>query len=289
MIFDVLVILFAIIGGGLLLFPVKVRFSFRGQKNGNRFSLHLFRKKVWSSEEENPLAEEERASEETENISEENRIADEEIRASKEDHFDDENPWKKEETVEAKPEISQVKEAKKAETKPKGKPSEPGTKKSKKKPSKSSAKDSDVEFLTLILEPGFDRKILKSSFRMSRSFFRIFHCYFEPTIVDGLRFGDYEDMGYAMGGLNFMCGVIPLFHNWQFWMDWEGNRPLRIEGGFVASFSIARILGFGLVSSISIVELVLVYLINRHRYKKNPGSFRLVFWRRWIVRFLCKN
>jgi hypothetical protein len=72
-------------------------------------------------------------------------------------------------------------------------------------------------------------------------------------------------------------------------MDWEGNRPLRIEGGFVASFSIARILGFGLVSSVSTVELVLIYLMNRRRYKKNPESFRLIFWRRWLVRFLCKN
>jgi hypothetical protein len=177
---------------------------------------------------------------------------------------------------------SKVTEPAKEKAKPKRQP--------KKASKKSSEKDSsDEEFLTLILEPGFDRKILKSSFRMSRSFFRIFHCYFEPTVVEGLRFGDYEEMGYAMGGLNFLCGVIPLFHNWQFLMDWEGNRPLRIEGGFVASFSIARILGFGLVSSVSTVELVLIYLMNRRRYKKNPESFRLIFWRRWLVRFLCKN
>lgn len=284
MIFDILIILITIVGGGLLLFPVKVRFSFRGQKNGNRFSLHLFRKKIWSSEEDEPLTE-----------MKEDSSADEEIRASEEDDFDNENPWKKEntETVKASTPApvktspipaptSKVTEPAKEKAKPKRQP--------KKASKKSSEKDSsDEEFLTLILEPGFDRKILKSSFRMSRSFFRIFHCYFEPTVVEGLRFGDYEEMGYAMGGLNFLCGVIPLFHNWQFLMDWEGNRPLRIEGGFVASFSIARILGFGLVSSVSTVELVVIYLMNRRRYKKNPESFRLIFWRRWLVRFLCKN
>ncbi len=284
MIFDILIILITIVGGGLLLFPVKVRFSFRGQKNGNRFSLHLFRKKIWSSEEDEPLTERK-----------EDSSADEEIRASEEDDFDNENPWKKEneETVKASipapvktspmpAPTSKVTEPAKEKAKPKRQP--------KKASKKSSEKDSsDEEFLTLILEPGFDRKILKSSFRMSRSFFRIFHCYFEPTVVEGLRFGDYEEMGYAMGGLNFLCGVIPLFHNWQFLMDWEGNRPLRIEGGFVASFSIARILGFGLVSSVSTVELVVIYLMNRRRYKKNPESFRLIFWRRWLVRFLCKN
>ena len=284
MIFDILIILITIVGGGLLLFPVKVRFSFRGQKNGNRFSLHLFRKKIWSSEEDEPLTERK-----------EDSSADEEIRASEEDDFDNENPWKKEneETVKASipapvktspmpAPTSKVTEPAKEKAKPKRQP--------KKASKKASEKDSsDEEFLTLILEPGFDRKILKSSFRMSRSFFRIFHCYFEPTVVEGLRFGDYEEMGYAMGGLNFLCGVIPLFHNWQFLMDWEGNRPLRIEGGFVASFSIARILGFGLVSSVSTVELVVIYLMNRRRYKKNPESFRLIFWRRWLVRFLCKN
>jgi hypothetical protein len=280
MIFDILIILITIVGGGLLLFPVKVRFSFRGQKNGNRFSLHLFRKKIWSSEDDEPLTE-----------MKEDSSADEEIRASEEDDFDNENPWKKEkeETVKASTPapvktapMSKVTEPAKEKAKPKRQP--------KKASKKSSEKDSsDEEFLTLILEPGFDRKILKSSIRMSRSFFRIFHCYFEPTVVEGLRFGDYEEMGYAMGGLNFLCGVIPLFHNWQFLMDWEGNRPLRIEGGFVASFSIARILGFGLVSAVSTVELVVIYLMNRHRYKKNPESFRLIFWRRWLVRFLCKN
>lgn len=276
MIFDILIILITIVGGGLLLFPVKVRFSFRGQKNGNRFSLHLFRKKIWSSEEDEPLTE-----------MKEDSSADEEIRASEEDDFDNENPWKKEkeETVKASTPAP-------VKTAPTSKVTEPAKEKAKPKKAskKSPEKDSsDEEFLTLILEPGFDRKILKSSFRMSRSFFRIFHCYFEPTVVEGLRFGDYEEMGYAMGGLNFLCGVIPLFHNWQFLMDWEGNRPLRIEGGFVASFSIARILGFGLVSAVSTVELVVIYLMNRHRYKKNPESFRLIFWRRWLVRFLCKN
>ena len=271
MIFDILIILITIVGGGLLLFPVKVRFSFRGQKNGNRFSLHLFRKKIWSSEDDEPLTE-----------MKEDSSADEEIRASEEDDFDNENPWKKEKTSPMPAPTSKVTEPAKEKAKPKRQP--------KKASKKSSEKDSsDEEFLTLILEPGFDRKILKNSFRMSRSFFRIFHCYFEPTVVEGLRFGDYEEMGYAMGGLNFLCGVIPLFHNWQFLMDWEGNRPLRIEGGFVASFSIARILGFGLVSAVSTVELVVIYLMNRRRYKKNPESFRLIFWRRWLVRFLCKN
>lgn len=280
MIFDILIILITIVGGGLLLFPVKVRFSFRGQKNGNRFSLHLFRKKIWSSEEDEPLTE-----------TKEDSSADEEIRASEEDDFDNENPWKKEkeETSPMPAPTSKVTEPAKEVTEPAKEKAKP-KRQPKKTSKKSSEKDSsDEEFLTLILEPGFDRKILKSSFRMSRSFFRIFHCYFEPTVVDGLRFGDYEEMGYAMGGLNFLCGVIPLFHNWQFLMDWEGNRPLRIEGGFVASFSIARILGFGLVSAVSTVELVVIYLMNRHRYKKNPESFRLIFWRRWLVRFLCKN
>ncbi len=284
MIFDVLLILTVIIGGGLLLFPVKVRFSFRGQRNENWFALHLFHKKVFSTEEKIEK-------------SDDDLTADAEVRASQEDDFDDENPWKKDEikTVEVKAPVEE--KAKKNAPKKDEKPSverSPESSKKKSQPAKTPKKknprkSSDEEFLTLIFEPGFDRKILTRSFQMSRSFFRIFHCYFEPTVVDGLRLDDYEEMGYAMGGLNFMCGVIPLFRNWEFLMDWEGNRPLRIEGGFVASFSIARILGFGLVSFVSVAELAWIYWMNHRRYKKNPESFRLVFWRRWMVRFLCKS
>ncbi|MBS7392196.1 MAG: hypothetical protein KIG51_08950, partial [Fibrobacter sp.] len=225
MIFDALVILAAIIGGGLLLFPVKVRFLFRVQKNAGKFEVRIFRKKVFTTEEE--TVEESEATEEVDVATAE------EIRASEEDDFDDENPWKKEKSVEAKApanEKSGKKAAEKSEEKSDKKKSEKSKKKSKKK-------SSDEEFLTLVLDPRFDKKLLKDCFQIAKAFFRIFHCYFEPTVVDGIRLEDYEDMGYAMGGLNFLCGTIPLFNNWEFLMDWEGNRPLKVEGGFVASFS----------------------------------------------------
>lgn len=277
MIFDALVILAAIIGGGLLLFPVKVRFLFRVQKNAGKFEVRIFRKKVFTTEEE--TVEESEATEEVDVATAE------EIRASEEDDFDDENPWKQEESVEAKApanEKSEKKAAEKSEEKSDKKKSEKSKKKSKKK-------SSDEEFLTLVLDPRFDKKLLKDCFQIAKAFFRIFHCYFEPTVVDGIRLEDYEDMGYAMGGLNFLCGTIPLFNNWEFLMDWEGNRPLKVEGAFVASFSIARILGFGLVSVWSVLGLVLLYLWNLRRYRKNPEQFRLIFWRRWVVRFLAAD
>ena len=85
MIFDALVILAAIIGGGLLLFPVKVRFLFRVQKNAGKFEVRIFRKKVFTTEEE--TVEESVATEEVDVATAE------EISASEEDDFDDDNPW----------------------------------------------------------------------------------------------------------------------------------------------------------------------------------------------------
>lgn len=295
MIFDALVILAVIMGGGLLLFPVKVRFLFRVQKNAGKFEVRIFRKKVFTTEESV-----EEASEPAEEKID--AATAEEIRASEEDDFDDENPWKKEETAEAKApagEKSEKKTVEKSDAAADAKTAKASTEKSEKKPNKESEKEkskkkskkksSDEEFLTLVLEPHFDKKLLKDSLRITKSFFRVFHCYFEPTVVDGIRLEDYEDMGYAMGGLNFLCGSIPLLNNWEFLMDWEGNRPLRAEGGFVASFSIARIVGFGLVSLWSVLGLVLRYLWNLRRYRKNPEQFRLIFWRRWIVRFFAAD
>ena len=141
--------------------------------------------------------------------------------------------------------------------------------------------------MTLIVEPVFEKKILKGVFRLGRSFFRLFHCRFEPTVVEGIRWNeDYERMGYVVGGLNAMSGIVPFFENWIFLADWTGEKPLRIEGGFVASFSIARVLGLIFISAKTIAELTMYYFWNRRRYRKNPESVRLVFWRRWIVRFL---
>ena len=119
MILDILVILAVVIGGGLLLFPVKVRFSFRGQKNENRFAIHLFHKKIFSTEED-------RSAESSE-------IDDAELRASEEDDFDAENPWKNESSkvVEAKAPVEEKSEKpapKKNEEPVKNKAEQPSTK-----------------------------------------------------------------------------------------------------------------------------------------------------------------
>ena len=86
MIFDAFVILTTILLGGLLLFPVKVRFLFAGKRNEGKFEVRLFRKKIYAFG--------------SEKISEEDADSDlklpedfEEL-ASKKDDFDSENPWK---------------------------------------------------------------------------------------------------------------------------------------------------------------------------------------------------
>ena len=289
MIFDAFVILTTILLGGLLLFPVKVRFLFAGKRNEGKFEVRLFRKKIYAFG--------------SEKISEEDADSDlklpedfEEL-ASKKDDFDSENPWKEslseEKTtrpLDAGENCSPPSFEKKSDSAAEKNTSATKKKVDKEKKTKrrkAKKENSDREFLTLIVEPVFEKKILKGVFRLGRSFFRLFHCRFEPTVVEGIRLNeDYERMGYVVGGLNAMSGIVPFFENWIFLADWTGEKPLRIEGGFVASFSIARILGFIFISAKTIAELTMYYFWNRRRYRKNPESVRLVFWRRWIVRFL---
>ena len=288
MIFDVIVILVTILVGGLLLFPVKVRFLFCGKKNGSQLEVRLFRKKIFSTEEESPEENEENAE----------KSSEDEEKESRDDDFDAENPWKKEDDSVKKKAPSEknatVKKEESVEKRatPPAAPKEkqnPPVKKQKKKKSKRAKKksaSSDREFLTILAEKKFSRKWIRELIRVGKAFFKIFQGKFEPTTVEGIRYeDDYLWMGYLTGSLNFLSGTIPLLENWEFHADWTGDRPFKIEGSFIATFSVARVLGFCLVCGKSIIEVVSLYFWNRHRYRKNPECIRLVFWRKWIVRF----
>ncbi len=267
MILDAVVIAFLVLAGGLLLFPVKARFLFRGEKNAGTLEVRFFRWKIFGTGEERAEALD--GEERLENFRE---SADAGIDGSRVEGTGEKS------SENSGPEINAVQEDKpvRAETSSQGK----------EKSSRKKKRKSDSEFLTLLLEPGFDRKLLKGSVRMAKAFFRIFRCRFEPTVVEGIRLDSFANMGIVCGALDFFVATVPLFENWEFRMDWEGTKALRIEGCIVASFSMARILGFCLVSSRWVAVLAWIYLKNRRRLKKAPEAFRLVFWRRLVVRFL---
>ncbi len=285
MIFDAVVIAILILVCGLLLFPVKVRFLFRGEKDNGSLEIRFFRWKVFRTKEDPENAETLDDEERAEDLRT-SAFSDDEVLIGNYQKPTDEKieELKAEGTGERTLENSGPEKT--AVQKDEPARAETSSQKKEKSSRKKNEKKSDSEFLTLVLEPGFDRKLLKGVARMSKAFFRIFRCRFEPTVVEGIRLSSFADMGFAGGALDFLAATVPLLENWEFRMDWEGTKTLRIEGGIEASFSLARILGFCLVSLRWVLELAWIYLKNRRRLRKNPKGFRLVFWRRFIVRFL---
>lgn len=285
MILDVIVIAILVLVCGLLLFPVKVRFLFRGEKDGGMLEVRFFHWKVFRTKEDAENTEALDGEVRTEDLRATAPLDDEVQTGSFQESADEKiEELRPEETGKKSSENSGPE--KNAVQKDEPARAETSAQKKEKRSREKSGKKSDSEFLTLVLEPGFDRKLLKGSARMAKAFFRIFRCRFEPTVVEGIRLDSFAEMGVAGGALDFFAATVPLLENWEFRMDWKGTKAFRIEGGIAASFSLARILGFCLVSLRWVLELAWIYLKNRRRLRKNPKGFRLVFWRRFIVRFL---
>ncbi len=285
MIFDAVVIAILVFVCGLLLFPVKVRFLFRGEKDDGMLEVRFFRWKVFCTKEDSENAETLGGEDLAEDLRASASSRDEVLTGNFQKPTGEKTECLKAEGIGEKSSENSCR-GKGAVQKDEPARAETSSQKKEERSRKKSKKKSDSEFLTLVLEPGFDRKLLKGSARMAKAFFRIFRCRFESTVVEGIRLDSFAEMGFVGGALDFFAATVPFFENWEFRMDWEGTKMLRVDGGIVASFSLARILGFCLVSLRWVLELAWIYLRNRRRLRKNPKGFRLVFWRRFIVRFL---
>lgn len=265
MIFDALVTIFVVLVGVALLFPVKVRILFGACRREKFLEMRIFGRSLWKWESApaedssaeltaaSPLVEEELKSEVPEALADS-------LGGESAEHSETEEVLAAENGGEGRSETQ-------------GKPSSA----------------SDLEFFSLMLEPKFDRKLLSKGFRLGRAFFRIFRFRFGPSLVEGVHWERFEQMGYAVGAFGFAKGALPLLKNWDLALDWENSRPLRLDGSCSVSFSFARVLGFLIVSSASVLGLVRLYLKNRRLYRKNPANLRLPLWRRRIVRFLAAD
>ncbi len=265
MILDLAVIVVAVLVAIILLFPVPVRILFCGSRQGSFLEIRIFRKKLFCFNK---------------GLSKENS----EGAAVTETFPKNSSP------LSEQPKIREEKSSEEPVRSVSLKPSENPSLEKNSPPPKGEAKPaSDLEFFTLMLEPQFDKKVLGKFFQLGKSFFRLFHCRFETTVVEGIRLENFEQMGYMSGAFSFLKGTFPVFKNWELAMDWMGNTPFRIEGVCIVSFSLARLLGFFIVSVSSIVGIVFLYFKNRWLYRKNPKNIRLSFWRRQVVRFMTSN
>ncbi len=270
MILDLAVIIVAVLVAIFLLFPVPIRIFFCGRRRGSFLEIRIFRKKLFRFSKEH---------------SEENSDG----AAVMETSPKEPSPLPEQHQISAKNTSEEPVQENKDCLIPSEQPKSHSSKKNSPPPKEKSAPVSDLEFFTLMLEAQFDKKVLGKSFRLGKSFFRLFHCRFESTVVEGIRLENFEQMGYMSGAFGFLKGTFPILKNWELAMDWMGNTPFRIEGVCVVSFSLARLLGFFMVSALSVVGIVRLYFKNRRLYRKNPENIRLSFWRRQVVRFMTSN
>lgn len=269
MIFDVLVLTAAVLVGVALLFPVKIRILFGACRREKFLEVRILGRSLWKWGR--TFAEE----------------------ASSMDAAVSPSPAEealKSEVPEARSDSPKEEPARHSETETVRAAAEPESgEKTQSKANGKSSSASDLELFTLMLEPKFDKKLFSKGFRLGRAFFRIFRFRFGPSLVEGVHWERFEQMGYAAGAFGFAKGLFPILKNWNLALDWEDSRPLRLDGSCSVSFSLARVLGFMIVSSVSVLGLVRLYLKNRRLYRENPANIRLPFWRRRIVRFLAAD
>ncbi|MFA6662663.1 MAG: hypothetical protein WCS56_06475 [Bacilli bacterium] len=144
---------------------------------------------------------------------------------------------------------------------------------------------SEREFLTVLLEPKFDSKVISFLLRLMNSYYRLFRIRFEHTVVEGLQL-EYNQMGVLQGAFGILTSNVKLFENWEFRMDWCHEKKPRIEGTLVLYITWGRILAAVCKTIFYAIRIFLMYWKNKKRMLSNPGAFRLIFWRRWIVNFM---
>ena len=150
---------------------------------------------------------------------------------------------------------------------------------------KQKKKVSEREFLTILLEPHFDAKVISFLWRLMKSYYRVFRIRFEHTVVEGIQL-EYNQMGVLQGAFGILTSNVKLFKNWDFRMDWCHDKKPRIEGTLVLYITWSRILVAVCKTIFYAVRIFLMYWKNKKQMLSNPGAFRLIFWRRWIVNFM---
>ena len=100
----------------------------------------------------------------------------------------------------------------------------------------------DEEFWTLLLTPEFDTRAWWAVRHALSALFRLFRIRFVDCFVEGIRFQEYENMGYA-AALNGFLKSYPYIGAWDFRMDWTRDHEPKAEGHVRASLNLCRVLG----------------------------------------------
>ena len=187
----------------------------------------------------------------------------------------------------------------KDEAKPADKPAEKQEplKKEEPKPSEEKSSDeekeekrslTDEEFWTLLLTPEFDVRAWWAVRHALSALFRLFRIRFVNCFVEGIRFQEYENMGYA-AALNGFLKSYPYIGAWDFRMDWTRDHEPKAEGHVRASLNLCRVLG--LIVTILFFGGVVAFTFWRRRARilKTGKLPELGFIRSKIVKMMSEE
>ena len=187
----------------------------------------------------------------------------------------------------------------KDETKPADKPAEKQEplKKEEPKPSEEKTSDeekeekrslTDEEFWTLLLTPEFDARAWWAVRHALSALFRLFRIRFVDCFVEGIRFQEYENMGYA-AALNGFLKSYPYIGAWDFRMDWTRDHEPKAEGHVRASLNLCRVLG--LIVTILFFGGIVAFTFWRRRARilKTGELPELGFIRSKIVKMMSEE
>ena len=227
------------------------------------------------------------------------------------------DPPKSEQSVEpeSKPEtekkIEPEPEKKSAETKPEPKPvekkeatkpaekietkEEPEAEKKKSSEEKSSDDEkeekrslTDEEFWTLLLTPEFDTRAWWAVRHALSALFKLFRIRFVDCFVEGIRFQEYENMGYA-AALNGVLKSFPYIGAWDFRMDWTRDHEPHAEGHMRASINVCRVLGLILTTLFYGGIVAFTFWRRRAKILKTGELPELGFIRNKIVKMMSED
>ena len=146
----------------------------------------------------------------------------------------------------------------------------------------------DEEFWTLLLTPEFDTRAWWAVRHALSALFRLFRIRFVDCFVEGIRFQEYENMGYA-AALNGFLKSFPYIGAWDFRMDWTRDHEPKAEGHVRASLNLCRVLG--LIVTILFFGGIVAFTFWRRRARilKTGELPELGFIRSKIVKMMSEE
>ena len=146
----------------------------------------------------------------------------------------------------------------------------------------------DEEFWTLLLTPEFDTRAWWAVRHALSALFKLFRIRFVDCFVEGIRFQEYENMGYA-AALNGVLKSFPYIGAWDFRMDWTRDHEPHAEGHMRASINVCRVLGLILTTLFYGGIVAFTFWRRRAKILKTGELPELGFVRNKIVKMMSED